>query len=146
VAGTRGTGSKTADREQWLDDGACREEDPELFFPITSSGPAARQIAAAKAVCQRCGVQSECLHYALESHQSHGVWGGTSEEERLRMTLARAGTRAACTPSDRSGRPADDEGSHPRPVRAASRPASGARRPSRRLKSGREGRNAGYRA
>ena len=108
-----------ADREQWLDGGACRDEDPELFFPITSSGPAAQQIAAAKAVCQRCGVQRECLHYALESHQSHGVWGGTSEEERVRMTSARP---------------------------AAAWPPPGARRPSRRLKSGREGRNVGERA
>jgi WhiB family redox-sensing transcriptional regulator len=121
VPATQGTTSKAVHREEWLDAGACRSEDPELFFPITASGPSAQQIAAAKAVCQGCGVQNECLHYALESHQSHGVWGGTSEEERLRMT-ARPGSRAACTPS------------------------TGARRPSPRVKSGREGRNAGYRA
>ena len=118
---TPGTTSQAVHREEWLDAGACRSEDPELFFPITSSGPSTAQIAAAKAVCQGCGVQSQCLHYALESHQSYGVWGGTSEEERLGMTR-RAENRAACTP------------------------ATGARRPSRRMKSEREGRNADYRA
>jgi WhiB family transcriptional regulator, redox-sensing transcriptional regulator len=118
VAGTQGTGTRAVHREEWLDAGACRNEDPELFFPITSSGPSARQIDAAKAVCQRCGVQDQCLHYALESHQSYGVWGGTSEEERGHMAPPRSGRH--------------------RPV--------GARRPSRRTRSGREGRNAGYRA
>src|SRR6201986_3301789 len=86
VPETPGNASQALPREEWLDAGACRSEDPELFFPITSSGPSAQQIAAAKAVCQGCGVQNECLHYALDSHQSYGVWGGTSEEERLRKT------------------------------------------------------------
>jgi WhiB family redox-sensing transcriptional regulator len=122
VPALQGTTSKAIHREEWLDAGACRSEDPELFFPITSSGPSAQQIAAAKAVCQRCGVQNECLHYALESHQSFGVWGGTSEEERVRMTPARTDDRPACTPS------------------------ANARRPSRRISSEREGRNAGHRA
>ena len=108
MPGTQGTKSKAVHREEWLDAGACRSEDPELFFPITASGPSARQIAAAKAVCQRCGVRSECLHYALESRQSYGVWGGTSEEERLRMAsagpagparTAPAENQAACTPA-----------------------------------------------
>ena len=135
MAGTQPTETRAVHREEWLDAGACRNEDPELFFPITSGGPSARQIAAAKAVCQRCGVQDQCLHYALESHQHHGVWGGTSEEERDRMAPPRtASSRATADPKP----PADQ-----RP--AGRRPAS-ARRPSRRIRSGREGRNVGYRA
>jgi WhiB family transcriptional regulator, redox-sensing transcriptional regulator len=66
----------------WLDLGACRDEDPDLFFPITSAGPAVAQLAAAKAVCARCTVHEACLRYALEARQDHGVWGGMSEDER----------------------------------------------------------------
>jgi WhiB family transcriptional regulator, redox-sensing transcriptional regulator len=150
VPGTRGTTSQAVHREEWLDASACRSEDPELFFPITASGPSTQQIEAAKAVCQRCGVQRECLHYALDSHQSYGVWGGTSEEERLRMTAPlqpapprrepqpRAEARSR-TDNPRSGRPRGEN-------RSACAPSTGTRRPSRRIRSGREGRNAGYRA
>ena len=90
-------------REEWLDAGACRQEDPELFFPITSCDPSARQIDAAKAVCQRCGVQDQCLHYALESHQNYGVWGGTSEEERGQLDSSAGLARAPDGPPAGSG-------------------------------------------
>ncbi len=78
-------------RRDWLADGACRDEDPDLFFPSTSQGPSARQILAAKAVCASCAVRRECLGYALEDTHSYGVWGGTTEEERkaMRRTSAR---------------------------------------------------------
>ena len=66
----------------WLDLGACRDEDPDLFFPIASAGPGLAQVAAAKAVCGRCTVREACLRFALETHQDSGVWGGMSEEER----------------------------------------------------------------
>jgi WhiB family redox-sensing transcriptional regulator len=138
VTGTQGTKTTAVHREEWLDAGACRTEDPELFFPITASGPSARQIDAAKAVCHRCGVQDQCLHYALESHQSYGVWGGTSEEERGHMSPPKPADQR---PTDQ--RPADQRPADQRP--ASRRPAS-ARRPSRRIRSGREGRNVGYRA
>jgi WhiB family redox-sensing transcriptional regulator len=82
-------------RRDWLSDGACRDEDPELFFPISSAGPAIRQILAAKAVCGRCEVRQECLCYALEDTHSHGVWGGTTEEERKAI---RAQARAEPSP------------------------------------------------
>ncbi|HEX7107560.1 MAG TPA: WhiB family transcriptional regulator [Acidothermaceae bacterium] len=77
---------------EWRDDAACRDEDPELFFPI-GHGPAAQaQIAAAKAVCARCPVVRECLAWALENGQDAGVWGGLTEEER--RALRREGLRA----------------------------------------------------
>jgi WhiB family redox-sensing transcriptional regulator len=75
----------------WLDLGACRDEDPDLFFPITSVGPALAQVAAAKAVCARCAVREACLRYALEARQDHGVWGGMSEDERRAIRHARDG-------------------------------------------------------
>ena len=77
----------------WRHDAACRDEDPELFFPIGNTGPAIIQIDEAKAVCRRCPVVEECLLWALERGQDAGVWGGLSEDERRslkrRYALAR---------------------------------------------------------
>jgi WhiB family transcriptional regulator, redox-sensing transcriptional regulator len=73
----------------WLDSGACRDEDPDLFFPIAFAGPGLAQIALAKAVCARCAVREMCLGFALETRQDHGVWGGMSEEERRTIAGAR---------------------------------------------------------
>ena len=69
----------------WRHRAACRDEDPELFFPVGTSGPALLQITEAKAVCRRCPVWAECLEWALVSGQDHGVWGGMSEDERRAM-------------------------------------------------------------
>ena len=45
----------------WRHRAACRDEDPELFFPIGNTGPALLQIEEAKAVCRRCAVmESAC--------------------------------------------------------------------------------------
>ena len=66
----------------WRHRASCRDEDPELFFPIGNTGPALLQIDEAKAVCRRCDVVDECLTWALESGQDAGVWGGMSEDER----------------------------------------------------------------
>ena len=66
----------------WRHEAACREVDPELFFPIGNSGPALLQIEEAKQVCRRCTVMEECLRWAIESGQDAGVWGGMSEDER----------------------------------------------------------------
>ncbi|PXY16635.1 WhiB family transcriptional regulator [Prauserella muralis] len=73
----------------WVERAACREEDPELFFPVGTNGPALRQAAAAKAVCQRCPVEADCLAWALESGQDAGVWGGLDEDERNALMARR---------------------------------------------------------
>jgi hypothetical protein len=49
----------------WRHNAVCREEDPELFFPIGNTGPALLQIEEAKAVCRRCPVMEQCLQWAL---------------------------------------------------------------------------------
>jgi WhiB family redox-sensing transcriptional regulator len=83
----------------WRHRAACLEEDPELFFPIGSTGPALVQIEEAKAVCRGCPVVGTCLAWALESGQDSGVWGGMSEDERraLKRRSARARRRGAGT-------------------------------------------------
>ncbi|MCT2583434.1 WhiB family transcriptional regulator [Actinophytocola sp. S1-96] len=78
--------------DDWRQDAACRDDDPELFFPISEVGPGARQTAQAKAVCARCPVRTQCLEYALDNGLSHGIFGGMTESDR--RTLARR-TRAA---------------------------------------------------
>ena len=78
----------------WRHRAICRDEDPELFFPVGTSGPALLQIAEAKSVCRRCPVVSECLTWALESGQDAGVWGGMSEDER-RAVKRRGGLRVS---------------------------------------------------
>ncbi|MGH3758030.1 WhiB family transcriptional regulator [Actinophytocola sp.] len=76
----------------WRNRAACRDEDPELFFPISDVGPAARQAEQAKAVCARCPVRAQCLNFALDNGLDHGIFGGTTERER--RELARRTRRA----------------------------------------------------
>jgi WhiB family redox-sensing transcriptional regulator len=78
----------------WRHNAVCREEDPELFFPIGNTGPALLQIEEAKAVCRRCPVMEQCLQWALETGQDAGVWGGLSEDERRAMKRRAARNRA----------------------------------------------------
>ncbi|WP_298182693.1 WhiB family transcriptional regulator [Saccharomonospora sp.] len=68
--------------EDWRHHAACRDEDPELFFPVSDMGPGAQQTAQAKAVCARCPVREECLRYALDNGLDYGIFGGLTERER----------------------------------------------------------------
>lgn len=81
----------------WRRRAICRDTDPDVFFPVGTTGFALLQIDKAKSVCQECPVRVECLDYALETNQDAGIWGGTSEEERRvlrRQYVARQKTLA----------------------------------------------------
>jgi WhiB family transcriptional regulator, redox-sensing transcriptional regulator len=69
-------------RRDWWEAAACRTADPDLFFPVSSVGPGRDEVARAKEVCAGCRVRRQCLQFALSTRQAHGVWGGTTEEER----------------------------------------------------------------
>jgi len=69
----------------WRDGAICRDTDPELFFPIGTTGQALLQISRAKSVCDECPVSVDCLEFAIETNQDTGIWGGTSEDERRQI-------------------------------------------------------------
>lgn len=73
-----------ADLWDWQLLGACRGEDPAVFFhPEGERGPArAAREAAAKAVCGGCPVKTQCAEHALRVREPYGVWGGLSEDDR----------------------------------------------------------------
>jgi WhiB family redox-sensing transcriptional regulator len=75
-----------AQASAWRFEAHCADQDPDLFFPVGSSGPALRQTLRAKAICAQCPVRLECLEWAVETRQPHGVWGGLDEIERERLT------------------------------------------------------------
>jgi WhiB family transcriptional regulator, redox-sensing transcriptional regulator len=73
----------------WIHRARCKDEDPELFFPVGANGASILQAQMAKAICHLCEVRSECLEWALATGQDSGVWGGLSEEERRALRRSR---------------------------------------------------------
>src|SRR5215831_11880273 len=77
------------DETDWRARAACATADPDLFFPISPGELSRRQERRAKAFCAICHVRTECLAFALETRQVHGVWGGLGENERIRLMRRR---------------------------------------------------------
>jgi WhiB family redox-sensing transcriptional regulator len=77
------------ERTAWLGNAACRNSDPELFFPVGDVRQARAQAEAAKKVCRRCPVRGMCLARALDNGQEAGIWGGMTEGERRRLQARR---------------------------------------------------------
>lgn len=83
----------------WRHKALCRDEDPELFFPIGTEGPTLEQIKKAKLVCTSCPVTADCLEWALANGQDAGIWGGKTEDERRSLKRRRARDRRQSIPS-----------------------------------------------
>jgi WhiB family redox-sensing transcriptional regulator len=70
-------------RQGWLDQAACRDQDPERFFPEPGEQVKATE---AKAICSGCQVRDHCLELAVKAaggiDHDHGVFGGTLPAER----------------------------------------------------------------
>jgi WhiB family transcriptional regulator, redox-sensing transcriptional regulator len=80
----------------WREHALCRDTDPELFFPVGTTGTALVQIEQAKRVCGECAARVECLDFALTTNQDSGIWGGLSEEERRAIRRRRAAKARSC--------------------------------------------------
>jgi WhiB family redox-sensing transcriptional regulator len=78
----------------WRDHAACRHTPTDSFYPAS---PEAAEFAIS--ICRRCPVAIECLRTALDLGEHHGIWGGTTPDQRKNiMRRAR-----------RTGRPVDQE-------------------------------------
>jgi WhiB family transcriptional regulator, redox-sensing transcriptional regulator len=70
-------------RQAWLDRAACRDQDPERFFP--EPGEQVKAVEA-KAICASCQVRDHCLELAVNVaggiDHDHGIFGGTLPSER----------------------------------------------------------------
>lgn len=76
----------------WQERAACRDADPELFFPASedyTSRVNARHLVEAGRVCAGCPVRRDCLAYAVDSGQRHGIWAGLSPLELAAIRRAR---------------------------------------------------------
>lgn len=63
-------------RPEWHSRAACRGQGPESFFPERG-----QSTAPAKALCDVCPVQTECLGAGLV--EEAGIWGGLAPRPRL---------------------------------------------------------------
>jgi hypothetical protein len=88
-------------RRRGWGDALCLEHEEVDFFPGVGES-----CEDAKAVCARCLVQSECLQYAIELVEYHGVWGGTSGQQR--RALQRAESRGESAKSPRESENCDE--------------------------------------
>lgn len=69
----------------WMRDGLCAQTDPDAFFPAKGVPN-----QPAKRVCVGCPATGDCLAYALAHNERFGVWGGTSERQRVVLRRRRA--------------------------------------------------------
>jgi len=80
------------ERHEWMGRAACRDEDPDLFFPEGTTSQLHAKKLRAKENCGRCPVQTECLEYAVGlGWLFDGIWAGFEAAEIRKMARDRAG-------------------------------------------------------
>lgn len=78
--------------QQWRQDAACKTMGPDIFYPTSDSHSHVEARWAqdrALAVCRRCPVAESCLHDALARRDEHGIWGGTTPDDRQSLRRIR---------------------------------------------------------
>lgn len=68
--------------QSWTEDAFCAQIGGEPFYPEFGEQP-----TLGKSLCGNCSVRAECLTYALEANEQHGVWGGLTGRERAALLL-----------------------------------------------------------
>ena len=88
----------------WHSEAVCRRDEAGLFFAPSKEPTAARlsREQAAKRVCARCPMMSECREHPLVMPEPYGVWGGLTAAER-RVVLARRRRREAAAAAGEAG-------------------------------------------
>lgn len=73
-----------AESPRWMQDAACANSDPELFFSET--GWSNRTIRQARRICHTCPVEHQCLEWSYTAANGlpdrHSILGGMTPRER----------------------------------------------------------------
>jgi WhiB family transcriptional regulator, redox-sensing transcriptional regulator len=76
----------------WMQQAACASHgDPDLWFPEHGQDEQEQQ---ALGICAACPVRTSCLAYVLCMPPQPGIWGGTTEDDRIRERRRQAADRA----------------------------------------------------
>ena len=72
---------------EWQESAACRGMDSTVFYsPHGERGTALmRRVRQAQRLCAACEVRVECAEFALAIGERHGVWGGTTHDDRVAL-------------------------------------------------------------
>lgn len=72
---------------EWQESAACRGAASTQFYsPSGERGPSRRKREAqARRICAGCPVRAECAKFAMEIGEEHGIWGGTTSQERIAL-------------------------------------------------------------
>jgi WhiB family redox-sensing transcriptional regulator len=73
--------------DQYWQGARCRGDTDTFFLPDRklSSHEKAKRIYRAKQICKECPLKQQCLKWALDHRIAEGVWGGVSEQDRMRL-------------------------------------------------------------
>lgn len=66
-------------KQSWLDDVACAEVDPALWYPEQGHEDDAQ---TAREICGACAVSTDCRQWAVDNGELGGIWGGLTQRER----------------------------------------------------------------
>lgn len=77
---------------EWKEGSLCNDHPEVNFFP--ARGESTR---VARAICNQCPVEDECLFYIMQRGDKFGIWGGLSERNRR---IVRRATKRGMEPSE----------------------------------------------
>ena len=64
-----------------MDDAACKDKDPEIFFPEKGESVKGNE---AILTCFNCSVRTQCNEYKKISESTDGIWAGEYSQRKKR--------------------------------------------------------------
>ncbi|GAA4262554.1 WhiB family transcriptional regulator [Dactylosporangium darangshiense] len=77
--------AKTRLLRSWRDKAACLGLDVTWFYPAPDDVLA---VLRAQTFCASCPVRRDCARHAIEHNEQHGIWGGSTAQERAAFRRA----------------------------------------------------------
>jgi WhiB family transcriptional regulator, redox-sensing transcriptional regulator len=58
---------------------------PDAWFPVRGDEASRKTARVAYAICAACPVRAQCLDWAINTRQVHGIWGGMGQHNRRQI-------------------------------------------------------------